>query len=327
MPINPTCFHAIVDFLNEVKISSEDMWKTSTHTFFNASFDLSRLLDKVPTIYEKIPDDNIIKDDTHWKILDDWLMEDGSDEELSLLYRVSSDSLSGTTFHSMCDNKGYTLTIIETTCGKIIGGYSNTSRTSTHTWRLLVCTLWHRPFVSLQNEVERLNNEHAIYNHSNCGPIFGDIVVTNNSEVKVIREEATTQVHLLKDCIPSKKWSHPSDRTSPQARIANSKGKHAKGRTLHIEPVTRCIQAEPETLQLEDSFKEEQKFIEKLFASGDAKDVVVLNVSGAVMVTTRSTLCTAEDFVLAQQFDDSEWTEQGCNGPEVKEWTSDEVGV
>ena len=79
-------------------------------------------------------------------------------------------------------------------------------------------------------------------------------------------------------------------------------------------------------LQLEDSFKEEQKFIEKLFASGDAKDVVVLNVSGAVMVTTRSTLCTAEDFVLAHQLDDSEWTEQGCNGPEVKEWTSDEVG-
>jgi hypothetical protein len=127
---------------------------------------------------------------------------------------------------------------------------------------------------------------------------------------------------------------------SPPARIANSNGKHAEGRTLQVEPVTRftddineainakqlsLIQAELEMLQLEDSFKDEQTFIEK-FASGNAKDVVVLNVSGSVMVTTRSTLCTAENSALAQQFDDSKWTEQGCNGPHVKEWTPDEVG-
>ncbi|KAL3770130.1 hypothetical protein ACHAW5_009671 [Stephanodiscus triporus] len=78
-------------------------------------------------------------------------------------------------------------------------------------------------------------------------------------------------------------------------------------------------------LHPEDSFKEEQTFIEK-FASGDAKDVIVLNVSGAIMVTTRSTLCTAEDSVLAHQIDDSEWTEQGCNSPHGKEWMQDEVG-
>ena len=46
-----------------------------------------------------------------------------------------------------------------------------------------------------------------------------------------------------------------------------------------------------------------------------------------MMVTKRSTLCTADDSVLAQQFDDSKWTEQGCNAPRVKEWTSDEVST
>jgi hypothetical protein len=60
-------------------------------------------------------------------------------------------------------------------------------------------------------------------------------------------------------------------------------------------------------LQLEETFKDEQTFIDK-FATGDAKDVIVLNVSGDIMVTTRSTLQTAEDSVLAQQFDDSKWT-------------------
>ena len=44
------------------------------------------------------------------------------------------------------------------------------------------------------------------------------------------------------------------------------------------------------------------------------------------MVTMRSTLRTVEDSVLAQQFDDSKWTEQGCNKKSrVKEWTADDV--
>ena len=46
------------------------------------------------------------------------------------------------------------------------------------------------------------------------------------------------------------------------------------------------------------------------------------------MVTMRSTLRTVtEDSVLAQQFDDSKWTEQGCNAPRVNEWTPDEVST
>ncbi len=44
-----------------------------------------------------------------------------------------------------------------------------------------------------------------------------------------------------------------------------------------------------------------------------------------MMITTRSTLCAAEDSVLAQQFDDSKWTEQGCSALRVNEWTPCEV--
>ncbi len=84
--------------------------------------------------------------------------------------------------------------------------------------------------------------------------------------------------------------------------------------------------AEAEMLSLKESLKDEQTLIEN-FASGDAKDIISLNVSGTMMVTTRSTLCTIKDSVLAQQFDDSKWTEQGCNGPPVNEWTTDEVST
>jgi hypothetical protein len=38
-------------------------------------------------------------------------------------------------------------------------------------------------------------------------------------------------------------------------------------------------------------------------------------------------LCAVDDSALAQQFNDSKWTEQGCNFPRVKEWTPDEVST
>jgi hypothetical protein len=87
-----------------------------------------------------------------------------------------------------------------------------------------------------------------------------------------------------------------------------------------------CLfQAESETLQLEESFVDEQTFVEG-FTAGDSKDVVVLNVSGTIMTTKRCTLRLV-DSVLAQQFDDSKWTEKGCNSPRVEEWTPDEVST
>ncbi len=66
-------------------------------------------------------------------------------------------------------------------------------------------------------------------------------------------------------------------------------------------------------LALEESFNDERTLIER-FASGDAKDVITLNVSGTMMVTTRSTLCRY-------------WKQQGCNGPPVNEWTPDRVST
>jgi hypothetical protein len=96
---------------------------------------------------------------------------------------------------------------------------------------------------------------------------------------------------------------------------------------IAINAKQACLtQAESEMLQLEECFTDEHTFVDK-FATGDAKDVVVLNVNGTVMTTKRCTLCTVEDSVLAQQFDDSKWTEQGCNSPRVKEWTPDEVST
>ena len=103
----------------------------------------------------------------------------------------------------------------------------------------------------------------------------------------------------------------------PVARITASTGMQAHTTALKFERETRfsadvnkaidakqacLLQAEAEMFRSEESFDEEQTFIEK-FASGDEKDVIVLNILGTTsMVTTRSTLCVAEDCMLARQF-------------------------
>jgi len=86
-----------------------------------------------------------------------------------------------------------------------------------------------------------------------------------------------------------------------------------------------CLsRTESEIIQLEDSFNDEENFFMS-FALDTTNDLVSLSVSGTTMTTRRSTLCVTEDSVLAQQFDESKWTEQGSNVTRVKNWTLDEV--
>jgi len=51
--------------------------------------------------------------------------------KFKILYRASRDGKSAHDFHSKCDDKGPTLTIVRTITGKIFGGYTDTSWSST----------------------------------------------------------------------------------------------------------------------------------------------------------------------------------------------------
>ena len=54
-----------------------------------------------------------------------WLLEDGVFGDLELLYRGSLDGWKASYFHSKCDNKGATITVIRSNDGFILGGVSN----------------------------------------------------------------------------------------------------------------------------------------------------------------------------------------------------------
>jgi len=80
-------------------------------------------------------------------------------------------------------------------------------------------------------------------------------------------------------------------------------------------------EVEADLLSLEEIFHNEEQFIGTLVGgTSETSDIVTLNVSGTIMATQRATLQVIKESVLAQQFDNTKWTEQS-NRPNVKTWT------
>ncbi|KAL7452499.1 hypothetical protein ACHAWC_005724 [Mediolabrus comicus] len=345
LDVNGDCFQALVDYLNEMIISSEDEPPERPCVDDELKHILMHQMDlfgltNIPQI-----ESNIIKESSEMYILHEWLKEDGSDGDLELLYRSSRDGLTNQNFHSKCDNKGRTITIIETNKGNVVGGYTNTAWESKGNYSYAnKAFLFAMSGFGLSSPIKmKLQNpdDYAIYDDFNFGPLFSngynDFTV-NGSTVKLytgnayergpgqlsgnrtydIKEMEVFQVTDNSTPIqdPRKTQRLPSDsvKNAASAKEVNDaiNKKHA---TLH--------DLKEEVLSLEESFKDEEGFIES-FGSGDSKDVVMLNVSGTVMAVSRATLLLCEDSVLAQQFDDTKWTEQSVVS-RVKDWTPDEV--
>ena len=350
LDIDPICFQAIVDYLNEMTISSEDSPPSPPSVDDEHKHILNHQLELFGLLPEcSLPDSNIIKDVKGCYVLHEWLEEDGQDGEFSLLYRGTRDGQTAEAFHSKCDSKGCTLTVIETTCGKVIGGYSNTAWSSTYGYKgankaFLFALSDGGVSSPCKMKLKNANDESAIYCYYSHGPTFGsghDMYV-NGSIVRfypgrsydqgplpdgeyTLKEMEVFQV--TKSSTPIRNTYSKRNQVQPATQAVKEVIRFTADMNKAINAKQACLlQAESEMLQLEESFTDEQTFVDK-FATGDAKDVVVLNVSGTVMTTKRCTLCTVDDSVLAQQFNDSKWTEQGCNSPRVKEWTPDEVST
>jgi len=359
LDVNSVCFQAIVDYLNEMTISSEDNPPESPSVDDEHKHILQHQLELFGLYTTKMTDSNITKTKNQLRYLHGWLEEDGSDGEFSLLYRSSRDGVSGADFHSKCDDQGCTLTVIETTDGFVLGGYSNNPWLSTGGYHVA-----NKAFLFVisgsgitspyKMKLKDANDGKAVM-HSPSGPIFGGL---NFGGHDLYVHGSNSTVHLKfgysYEPGPSQLDSNNQSYTvlaikemevfqvsgnSSLAAISTTKEEQTQLQIPQVKPVNKFSQevneainakqesllhAESEILHLEDSFRDEHNFV-ATFASGEVKDIVALNVSGTMMITKRSTLCIAEDSVLAQQFDDSKWTEQGCSALRVKEWTPNNV--
>jgi hypothetical protein len=162
LDVNSDCFQAIVDYMNELAISSEDEPPEPP----TVDDELQRILAHQMNLFgltftERVPESNIIKQCSDAKILHDWLEEDGSGGGLELLYRSSRDGVTAKDFHSRCDNQGRTIVIIETTGGGWCGWRLHKHCLEEHRGQSFVCKqslplrvvgVW--PFLSLQDEAQ-----------------------------------------------------------------------------------------------------------------------------------------------------------------------------
>lgn len=207
LDVNPEVFQAIVDYLNEMMISSEDdpseppVPPNDEDRQVLAQY-LEIFLLRVPP--PQMPDSNIITQYSQVKLLHKWLEEaeeekEEGDVELSLIYHSSKENLSNENFHRACDGQGRTLLVIETIEGHIVGGYTNSDWASSEDPMSSV-GCWSKANKSFlfalsgfdlsspcKMDLRNKNVKHAIYNCSQYGAAFGggcqqcDMKVTGSS--------------------------------------------------------------------------------------------------------------------------------------------------
>ena len=286
--------------------------------------------------------------------------------ESNLLYRGSRDGFSSDNFHSNCDNKGHTLVIIETDRGFVVGyadaewGQEESQMDQKHACAnksfLFALWLYDSSPGTWKSDLKAEDGICAISTHKDFGPVFGDIDVGadlsvqgrtvtlnlgGNYERKYEQYEQNTgeriscfikEIEVFQISQEERKnldfWARmkryivPADEPPPIDRFAN-----AVNDTMN-EKWTLLRGFEGSITLCEDLFLGEERLIESLSKmKGCNEDIILLNVSGTIMTTTRATLRIIEDSVLAQQFDDTKWTEQGHNNLRVAEWTQEEVAT
>ena len=106
-----------------------------------------------------------------------------------LLYRATRDGFTASAFHSKCDNKSNTLTIIKNNLNYVFGGYTSSKWSSyeieTHDKDAFIFSLRRNGVSKTEKFMVRIQ-EDAIQNVSNSGPVFGsgDIHICDQSNIK-----------------------------------------------------------------------------------------------------------------------------------------------
>ena len=110
------------------------------------------------------------------KQLQDWVEESASGKvRFELLWKGTRDGFGASVFHTKCNNKGPTLTIIKSNNDKIFGGYTSQSWgfgggswTSKHDATAFIYSLSYKTKCATQKDTN------SIWDSSGYGPIFGD---------------------------------------------------------------------------------------------------------------------------------------------------------
>lgn len=280
-----------------------------------------------------------------------------SDGDFVLLYRSSRDGRNDSTFHAKCDNKGPTLTVVETSDGHILGGYSdqhwkcNVPQYLPSKKAFLFAISPEASFVPSKMKLKPSMESNAIYNMSfydysrYYGPIFGsgnDFQV-NGSNVTLntgnTYESAPTQLagsltFSIKEMevFQVVRNAHKNFTTKQRSQNVDAKAATAKNDVQNFSSAINSAinlkwatlaEVESEIVELEKSFDDEEGFI-AFFSTKNNQDYIPLNVCGTIMATTPQTLRLYEDSTLAAKIFD-EKKDESSNQMPVEDWNAEDV--
>ncbi len=131
--------------------------------------------------YHNLKNSSIITDRDKMKMISDWIMP-YTKIIYNQIYKATRDGGTGQTFHAHCDNKGPTLTLIESKNNYIFGGYITISWESTSDW--IKGNDDNAFMFSINNKLKYpIKDKYcAIFNHKDYGPEFGwdEIIIGPN---------------------------------------------------------------------------------------------------------------------------------------------------
>jgi len=117
-----------------------------------------------------------------------FLLKGFQTKSFSLLWRGTRDGFAATTFHSLCNNKGSTLTVVKATSGYIAGGYASVSWASRNGYvtdsTAFLFTLTNPSNMPLKLAITV--SGYALYDGASYGPTFGggfDMHISDGSNI------------------------------------------------------------------------------------------------------------------------------------------------
>jgi hypothetical protein len=120
-----------------------------------------------------------------------------------LLYRATTDGFTGKAFHSKCDGKEKTITIIKNNLNYVFGGFAssawNSSGNSINDPNAFLFSL-RRAGVSFKDKFSVKEPEYALLGYSSHGPTFGDdIHICNQSDTNIGSYTEFGESYILPD--------------------------------------------------------------------------------------------------------------------------------
>jgi len=149
--------------------------------------DKSITMEDIPENTDSYFDDTVILNRKQEGILNYWYGD--RTQKWSLYYRASRDGFSAQQFHTLCDSKGATFTILKTKKGNIFGGYTAQSwKSETQYLRDRSAFLFTlvNPHGIKPTKYALEEPDYAIRTHEDHGPTFGDgydIIVDSDADV------------------------------------------------------------------------------------------------------------------------------------------------